>query len=134
MKVSTDFVSYLNAVKLEEEDVVEAIGVAIDAYDSGECHLMTGVITTMQLFVTAPHKARAIIFRLQALAIMLEKNELRNWIQADGATVAPAAKKALISAVADHPLSLIDGDISFEKESFLQRVLEFAEPEGNGKS
>ena len=130
MKLSADLVSYLNSVRLEEEDVVEAIRVAIDAYDTGECHLMTGISTTMQLFVTAPHKAKAIIFRLQALAIMMENEELKNWIQVDGVTVLPAAQKALISAVTDHPLSFIDGDISFEKESFLQRVLESAKPQG----
>jgi hypothetical protein len=131
MKATADFVSCLNAITLEEDDVIEAIRVAIDAYDSGECHLMTGVITTMQLFATAPQKARAVIFRLQALAIMMENDELKNWIQRGGTAVVPAAQKALISAVADHPLSLINGDVSFEKESFLRRILESAEPQGN---
>ncbi len=134
MKARADFVSYLNAVNLEEDDVVEAIRVAIDAYDSGECHLMTGVITTMQLFVTAPHKARAVIFRLQALAIMMENDQLKGWLQPDGIGIVPAAQKALISAVTNHPLSLIDGDISFEKESFLRRVLESAKPQGNQRN
>ena len=83
--------------------------------------------TTMQLFPAASHKAKAIIFRLHALAVMMENNELKNWLQPDGAKIVPGAQKALIAAVAHHPLSLIDGDISFERESFLQRVLEFAE-------
>jgi hypothetical protein len=38
--------------------------------------------------------------------------------------------KALVSAAADHPLSIINGDVLFEKESFLRRILEFAEPQG----
>ena len=38
---------------------------------------------------------------------------------------------ALISAAANHPLSIINGDITFEKESFLRRILELAEPEGS---
>jgi hypothetical protein len=116
MKASADSVSYLNAVRLDEEDVIEAIRAAIDAYDSGECYLRSSVMTTLRLFPTAPQKAKAIIIRLQALAMMMENNELRNWTQADGFTVVPAAQRALISAVADHPLSLIDGGISFEKE------------------
>jgi hypothetical protein len=134
MEFNAEFIRYLNAIRLEEEEIVQAIRFAIDAYDSGECHLMTGVLTTMQLFVAAPHKAKAIIFRLQALAVMMRNEELKNWVQADGVTIVPAAHKALISAVADHPLSLIDGDVSFEKESFLRRILEFAEPLGNQKS
>jgi hypothetical protein len=40
------------------------------------------------------------------------------------------ALKAMISAAAYHPLSLINGDVLFEKESFLRKVLEFAEPQG----
>jgi hypothetical protein len=131
MKAIGDLVSHLNAVKLKEEEVVEAIRAAIEAYDSGESYLTASVTTTMQLFVTAPHKAKAIICRLQALVVMMENNELKNWTQADGFKIIPAAQRALIAAVADHPLALIDGDISFEKESFLQRVLEFAEPQGN---
>ena len=127
MEFNAEFVRYLNAVRVEEEDLATAIMIAMDAYDAGECYLMTGVITTMQLFVTAPHKARAIIFRLQALAAMIQNNELRNWTQSDGITVVPGAQKALLSVVSDHPLSLIDGNISFERESFLQRILEFAE-------
>ena len=130
-KARADLVSYLNAVRLQEEEIVEAIRAAIDAHDSGECYLRSSVISTLQLFPTEPRKARAIICRLKALAIMMENNDLRNWMQADGANIIPAAQKALIAAVAYHPLSLIDGSISFEKESFLQRILQFSEPQGN---
>jgi len=134
MEPNAEVVRFLNAVRVEEQDLVEAIQCAADAYESGECYLMTGVVTTMRLFVTAPHKARAVIFRLQALAIMMENNELKNWVQLDGATIVPEAQKALIAAVACHPLSLIDGDISFEKESFLRRILESAEYQGARQS
>ena len=129
-----DFVRCLNAIRLQEEEVVEAIRAAIDACDSGECYLWSSVMTTMQLFPSAPHKARAVIFRLQALVMMMERNELKNWTQPDGFKIVPGAQKALIAAVAYHPLSLIDGDISFERKSFLQRVLEYSEPQGNLKS
>jgi len=37
---------------------------------------------------------------------------------------------AMVSAAASHPLSLINGDVLFEKVLFLRRVLEFAEPQG----
>jgi len=130
-KASADFVSCLNAVQLNQEEIVEAIRAVIDAHDSGESYLWSSVMSTLQLFPTAPHKARAVIFRLQALAIMMENNELENWMQPDGAKIVPAAQKALIAAVAHHPLSLINGAISFERESFLQRILEFSEPPGN---
>lgn len=132
MKPNADMVCNLNAVRLKEEDLFEAIQAATDAYENGECHMMTGVITTMRLFITTPEKAKAVIFRLQALGVMIENDELKNWIRMDGGRAVPIImQKALVSAAAAHPLSLIDGDILFEKESFLRRVLELAEPEGN---
>jgi hypothetical protein len=132
MKPSADLVRNLNAVKLSDDELFAAINAATEAYDNNECHMMTGVITTMQLFITAPDKAKAIIFRLQALGLMIENDELMNWVRMDGDKAVPAImQKALVSAAADHPLSLIDGDILFEKDSFLRRVLELAEPEGS---
>jgi len=132
MKPCAGLVGDLNAVSLKAEELTDAIMAAIDAYEQGECHLMTGVITTMQLFMTAPHKAKAIIFRLQALGLMIETDEITSWIRSDGSRVGPTnVQKALVSAAAEHPLSFIDGDILFEKESFLRRVLELAEPQGH---
>jgi hypothetical protein len=131
MKASADLVRDLNAVRLEEEDLFIAITAASDAYANGECHMMTGVITTMQLFITNPDKGKAVAYRLQALGVMMEYDELKNWIRADGAGPASIiSKRTLVSAAAEHPLALIDGDILFDKESFLQRVLELAEPSG----
>ena len=135
MKPSASLVSDLNAVSLKEEDLTEAIRAAVDAYEQGECHMMTGVITTMQLFMAAPDKARAVIFRLQALGLVIETNEIATWIRSDGRGTAPSAvQRALVSAAAEHPLSFIDGDVLFEKESFLRRVLELAEPRGNSRN
>jgi hypothetical protein len=134
IKASEELVRCLNDVRLEEEEIIEAIRAAIDACDSGECCLRSSVLTAIQLFPAAPNKARAVICRLRALATMMENNELKNWMQPDGATIIHAAQKSLIAAVACHPLSLVDGDISFEKESFLQRILKSAEPRGNRQS
>jgi hypothetical protein len=125
-KASAEFVDSLNTVRLKEEEIVEAIRAALDSADSGECHLRS-LTTTIQLFPTAPHKARAVIFRLQALAIMMERNELKDWMQPGGAEFTPAGQRAVIAAVTHHQLSLVNGDISFEKKSFLQRILMSAE-------
>jgi hypothetical protein len=132
MKPSANLVRDLNSVNLNKEDLADAIKAAMDAYESGDCHMMTGVKTTMQLFITAPDKAKAVVFRLQALGLIIENDELKNWIGLDGTGVVPTVlQNALVSAAAEHPLSLIDGDILFEKKSFLRRVLELAEPEGH---
>jgi hypothetical protein len=61
---------------------------------------------------------------------MTEKDGLENWPNADGSSVMPAAREALISGAAEHPLSVINGGIAFEMGSFLRRILESAVLEG----
>jgi hypothetical protein len=135
MKLSVDFLDGLNAVKLREEEVRGVINATIEAYARGESHKLTGILATMQFFNNTPDRAKAIIFRLQALEAMIHNNELKNWIRTDGTRVAPIiVQKALVSATAEHPLSIINDDILFEKESFIRRVLEVAQPENSIKN
>ncbi len=126
---SAEFVCRLNSIRLEEEEIASAIRAAIEACDSGESYVWSSIGTAMQLFPI--QKARAVIFRLQALVMMMERKELRNWTESDGIKIIPGGQKALIAAVASHPLSIIDGSISFEKESFIKKIIEFSEPPGN---
>jgi hypothetical protein len=130
IKASAEFVDSLNTVRLEEEEIVAAISLTLESADSGDCYLRS-LTTPIRLFPTAPNKARAVIFRLQAIAAMMERNELKDWMELGGTTVRPDGQKAVIAAVTCHPLCLVNGDIAFEKESFLQRILESAESRGN---
>jgi hypothetical protein len=111
VKANAEFVDSLNAVELEEEEIVEAISATLEAADSGECNLRS-VTTPIYLFPTAPQKARAVIFRLQALAMMMERNELKNWMQPGGAAFTPAGQMAVIAAVNQH-LRHSSGDLSY---------------------
>jgi hypothetical protein len=126
----------LNAVRLKEEELSRVLTATKKSLEEGKGNEMTGVMTTIRLFDKSPDKAKAIIFRLQALASMIEKDELQDWVMGIGSdvTVPALAQKALIRAATDHPLSMIDGDISFEKDSFLRRVLELAEPQGRSSN
>jgi hypothetical protein len=130
IKANAELVDSLNTVRLKEEEIVEAISATLESADSGECCLRS-LTTTIRLFPSAPHKARAVIFRLQALAAMMERNELKDWMQPGGAALTPTGQMAVIAAVTFHPLSLVNGDIAFEKDSFLQRILESATSHGN---
>ncbi len=129
IKADKEFVDFLNAVRLKEVEIVEAIQVTVDSADSGEAYLRN-LTATIELFPTAPQKARAVIFRLQALSLMMERNELRNWMLPGSSSFTKAGQRAVIAALTHHPLSLINGEITFEKESFLQRILLAAEYEG----
>jgi len=125
-----DLVDTLNAIALDKEELFKVINDVRLAHELGECFMMTGWIAKRRLFEALPHKAEAILTRLQALSEMMETDELKRWILSAGFSLMPVAHRALVSAAADHPLSIINGDITFEKESFLIRILELAESEG----
>jgi hypothetical protein len=129
--MESNFLSNLNTVHVKEEDLSKVLSAARRAQEEGETNNWTGILTTIGLFNNSHEQAKAIIFRLQALARMISSDELGDWILSYGTTMMPTvALKALVSAAAHHPLSIINGDVLFEKESFLRRVLEFAEPQG----
>jgi hypothetical protein len=123
----------LNAIELKEEELSEVIDNVRLVHEMGASS-PTDWIAQEGLYEQVPYKAKAILTRLHALSAIMENNELKRWLLADEASIMPAAHKALVSAVANHPLSIINGDIAFEKESFLQRMLELVEPEGSRRN
>ena len=128
-------INALNTVVLKEDELFKVIDDYKRFRDLGICPQMTGVISEIKVCEETPEKAKAILLRLQALSEIIEDDVLRDWILADGISVMPTiAHKALVSAAAEHPLSIINGDITFEKESFLRKILELAEPEGSNNN
>ena len=129
--MESNFLRDLNTVRVKEEDLSKALAAAKRAQEEGETSNWTGILTTIRLFNNSPEEAKAIIFRLQALARMIANDELGDWILGYGNSIMPTITlKAMVSAAASHPLSIINGDVLFEKESFLLKILEFAEPQG----
>jgi hypothetical protein len=125
-------INSLNATGLEEKDLSKVIDDVIWAHEVGMGSLMSGWIVTKRLYEEIPDKAEAILARLKALSAMIRNGELDSWLLGDTSGVPPAiANKAIVSAAAVHPLTVVDGDIVFEKESFLRMILELAEPEGS---
>jgi hypothetical protein len=126
--MESNFLNGLNDIRVKEADLSKALAAARRARAEGETDHWTGILTTIRLFNDSSEEATAIIFRLQALAKMIANDELGDWILGYGTSILPSiALQAMVSAAASHPLSIINGDVLFEKESFLSRVLEFKE-------
>ncbi len=125
----------LNTVVLKEEELFRVIDDYRTVRDIGACPGVTGRLAESRLHQENPERAEAILARLHALSRMIENEDLKSWLPVDGICVMPSiANKALISAAAKHPLSIINGGITFERESFLRRILESAETEGSSKN
>lgn len=126
--------NYLNSVHVTKEDIVRVIESANKEHVKGQDSEMLGLFVTARLFKKQTAKVQAIYFRMEALAEMVVNEELRGWTLAkldDGST---PADDAVLAAVAQHPLSIVDGEITFERKSFLNRILEWQSRKEGDKS
>jgi hypothetical protein len=118
---------FVNSIRVKKSDLLSVIRDTANFRQRGKhCRFVVAGIGRGN-----SDKAAAIMIRLQALARMADTGDLCPWIVANDPGCSPSvAYRALTSAAMQHPLSLIDGDFIFEKESFLRSVLELAKPAG----
>ncbi|MCG7868781.1 MAG: hypothetical protein JAY74_20720 [Candidatus Thiodiazotropha taylori] len=89
-----------------------------------------GIFLIAQQYKNEPQRAQAVYFRMLAASRLLESEGAPGWVlpkQPDGAI---PTKEELLRVVASHPLTFVDQDIGFENSSFLAKVLEISEYEG----
>jgi hypothetical protein len=84
-------------------------------------------ITAVVLFAgTTPHKAKAVMFRVEALARLLDAEGAPGWTLPlpNGALL---TQEAVFAAAAAEPLIEHEGEVAFDRQKFLARVLEMAD-------
>jgi hypothetical protein len=123
----------LNSAQVTKKDIIRVLDAANKAHTEGHEADMLGPYTTTKLFRKNPQKAQSIYFRMQALAEMLENNELPGWTLEKLKDGSIPAEDAVFAAVAEHHLTIIEDQFTFERKSFLERILVLAEPEGKGR-
>ncbi len=79
-----------------------------------------------RLFSGEPDKAGVIMFRMLALARLVEEGEVREWILRQTSDGSVVAEKPLLAATAVQPLIVKDGGIGFDPVAFRNKVVEFA--------
>lgn len=126
--------SYLNSVNevvVSFDDLWRVAGESEQLHKSGERDFEALIFMIAHFFKGEPRKAGAVLLRMQALARLLEEEGTPGWTlpkQPDGAI---PTQEWVFAAAAVQPLVEIDNDARFERESFLSKVLELAESEGN---
>lgn len=119
-----EFLRSLNQIPVSSEDLMRAA--VSDQPRSSEA----AVIKVFEQHRDDPDKVRAIVFRLQALATVLEKRGLPGWSTEPVAVDRPVfTQEEVFAAAASEPLMLSGKELVFEYESFLTKVLELAELE-----
>ncbi|MBI2819957.1 MAG: hypothetical protein HYX73_08255 [Acidobacteria bacterium] len=122
----------VNAVAVTTEELLDV------AADSAQLHRQEpqGVdaealmILVVKRYHANSKKAFAIFSRMRALAVLIEEQRVPGWTLpalTDGGVPTPAA---VFAAAAKQPLIQRGEELVFEGESFLERVLELAEPAG----
>lgn len=122
----------LNAIRLTQKDVLRVVKRAAKEHVKGGDNTDLAICTSVIVFEKHPEKGKAVYFRLQALARLMKQDSLKGWTITGAEEDGTFANGAVFAAAAEQPLMLVDGDVSFERESFLKRVLELAESQGRG--
>ncbi len=91
----------------------------------GRLHLM------VRLFQGEPDKARAVEYRLMAMSKLLESGVLPHWVLPKAADDSVQIAEPVWATAATAPLLLGERDAYFDPQSFTDRVLALAKPDGN---
>ncbi len=125
------YLESINRVAITFEDLWRLTSQASEFHASGERDLEALMYLIARNFKGEPAKAGAVLLRMQALVQLLNVEGVSGWTlpkQADGAI---PVQEAVFEAAAVQPLVEIENDARFDRQLFLDKVLELAESEGN---
>jgi hypothetical protein len=120
----------VNKTPVSNDEMVEVVQ-EIAAMEPEERGFEGNMVTIARLHHHNPDKGQAIFFRLQALARFLMEEGATGWtVQLTNGTT--LTSEPMFTAAGVHPLTVRDGEFTFERESFLQKILEVADLEQVG--
>jgi hypothetical protein len=120
----------LNAVRIDVEDLLNATAAVHklppeDRDWEGHLHLMA------RLFKGNPDKGLAVAYRIQAMGRSLESGKLPGWTMPKQPYGSVLIAEPVWKAAAHEPLLLRNRSAHFDEHGFLDRILSYAEPEGD---
>ena len=121
----------LNAITVTKEEI-ETVANEINQHRAEyfDAELFCRFVTSL-FFDGNKHKADAVLFRLSAFAMLTRNNDLLTWTSEIFPDNSVSIHTAIFSAAACEPLIDINGLYGFDKESFLNKVLEMVKPIGS---
>jgi hypothetical protein len=122
---SLRIINEVNNTPVSLEDIIAVIQGAGEL-EPGDRDFTSHTLVAIRLFPGKPEKVKSIMFRLEALARFIEDEGTSGWALAlpSGAVL---TQKPVFAAAAIHPLIDKDNQLSFDRDSFLQKVLELAD-------
>jgi hypothetical protein len=131
----TDSLAEINAIKISKEELWE-LAADSDDYHRNNPHeepcFEAGVAMIANRVKGDFRKAHAIWCRMNALAQIVAAGDAPGWTLPMLPNGSIPTMAAMFTAAAVHPLIDSQNGPAFDRASFLDRVLEEAEPEGHG--
>jgi hypothetical protein len=118
-----------NRAVVSKEDILEFVE-ELSEHEASDRDFEGRAILLAQLHSGEPDKALAIEFRMHALARLFGDEHPRGWTLPEMPDGSVLTKEPVFAAAAVQPLTLKDGEVAFERDAFLDKVLELADEEG----
>jgi len=121
-----------NSVEVTREDLFQ-VAEEGEGVPEGERSLEAGMFLVARLYRGDFRKATAVHFRMQALSnLLMSKAGLPGWTLPELPDGSTPTEESVFAAAAVQPLIEVGGKLSFEREAFMAKILEFAELETQG--
>jgi hypothetical protein len=124
---SARYIRRLNTVPVTPDDLFRLVEEA--ARQRKSIGSFDGMLLAIQMF--EGDKVQAVYFRLQALALVLERQQVPGYALRGTDEDELLARRELIAAAATEPLIAAGNDLIFEPTSFLRTTLAHTAPEGS---
>lgn len=121
-------IARINAIVITEEEIVEVVE-ETEEINPEDRNWEASTFMVARLHPGDFEKVGAIVFRMEALTRLLAKAGAPGWTLPETADGGILTQEAVFAATAVQPLVEQDGEVAFEQEAFLQKVLELADLE-----
>ena len=128
----TEMLEQINAVTVTREELVK-VARAIEAQPPADRDLSSLMSAVAEQCGDEVERAASVFFRIQALGRLVKTEELPGWALPEAETGGIPVRGPLLMAAAVVPIREDDqGRAAFDRETLLQKALEFAPHEGEG--
>jgi hypothetical protein len=128
--VSQEFASKLSSVTVSVEDLAHAAN-AINEMPEAERDWNGAMTALIPLFIDEPDKLLAVRSRLFSVSRIVQTKGLPAWTHATAATEAKFDTAVWLAAATEPLVVTEEGEASFERGSFVRRVLSIATSRGH---
>jgi len=119
-----------NNARIELEDIIEFVEEMKGRKPEDRTFDARSVLLA-RLHSGNPDKALAIEFRMHALSRLTDENPPKGWTLPEQSDGAVPINEAMFAAAAVEPIIYEDGEVAFDRESFMNKVLELSDTDGS---